>query len=204
MHPPYQPPQPPPQQGMSTGAKIALFGCGGCGGVLFLFIVSVILLGIVATSSSSDSGSNSSGSGGTSSASTPTEEEESYTVGDAVTHGDWEITVLSVEEGVTEIAESYRTHVPQGQYVVVELRVKNVSSGPEYFEDGDQVLIDTEGAMYRRDVSASSGIDWLEVVNPGVEVEGKLAFDVPKAFELSHLLVNGEGSFSTGVRVDVK
>lgn len=58
--------------------------------------------------------------------------------------------------------------------------------------------------MYRRDVSASSGIDWLEVVNPGVEVEGKLAFDVPKAFELSHLLVNGEGSFSTGVRVDVK
>src|SRR5690606_9317186 len=133
---PYQPPQPPPQQGMSTGAKIALFGCGGCGGVLFLFIVSVILLGIVASSSSSNSGSNSSGSGGTSSASTPTEEEESYTVGDAVTHGDWEITVLSVEEGVTEIAESYRTHVPQGQYVVVELRVKNVSSGPEYFEDG--------------------------------------------------------------------
>src|SRR5690606_13467667 len=85
----------------------------------------------------------------------------------------------------------------------VELRAKNIGSEPEYFEGRNQVLMDTGGKMYRYDVSASSGFDWLEPVNPGNEVQGVLAFDVPAGFELSHLLVNGEGSFADGVRVDV-
>lgn len=194
MHPPYQqPPSQPPRQGMSTGAKVTLFGCGGCATLLVVLFVAVGCLALVAPSSESRLDT----------AEQPAEVEESYRVGDAVAHGAWEFTVLNIEEGVSEVEEEWETHSPQGQYVLVELRAKNIGSEPEYFAGRDQVLMDTDGKMYRYDVSASSGFDWLEPVNPGNEVQGVLAFDVPTGFELSHLLVNGEGSFADGVRVDV-
>src|SRR5690606_3726500 len=123
--------------------------------------------------------------------------------GDAVAHGAWEFTVLNGEEGVSEAEEEWEPHSPQGQYALVELRAKTVGSGPEWLGARDRALMDTDGKMYAYDVSASSGFDWLEPVNPGNEVQGVLAFDVPAGFELSHLLVNGEGSFADGVRVDV-
>src|SRR5690606_7557556 len=133
----------------------------------------------------------------------PAEVEESYRVGDAVAHGAWEFTVLNAEEGVSEVEEEWETHSPKGQYVLVELRAKNIGSEPEYVEGRNQVLMDTGGTMYRYDVSAASAFDWPEPVNPGDGVQGVLAFDGPAGFELSHLLVNGEGSFADGVRVDV-
>src|SRR5690554_885426 len=210
MHPPYQqPPSQPPRQGMSTGAKVTLVGCGGCATLLVVLFVAVGCLALVAPSSESrldtaeESRLDTAEESRLDTAEQPAEVEESYRVGDAVAHGAWEFTVLNVEEGVSEVEEEWETHSPQGQYVLVELRAKNIGSEPEYFAGRDQVLMDTDGKMYRYDVSASSGFDWLEPVNPGNEVQGVLAFDVPADFELSHLLVNGEGSFADGVRVDV-
>ena len=48
MHPPYQqPPSQPPRQGMSTGAKVTLFGCGGCATLLVVLFVAVGCLALV-------------------------------------------------------------------------------------------------------------------------------------------------------------
>ncbi|WP_232832321.1 DUF4352 domain-containing protein [Nocardiopsis sp. FIRDI 009] len=48
--PPYGPPQPPPKQGMSTGAKIGIFGCGGCLVLVVIGFVLLFALGLVASS----------------------------------------------------------------------------------------------------------------------------------------------------------
>ena len=44
-------PPPPQQQGMSTGAKVALWGCGGCGGLALLAVTAVGFMAIVVPSS---------------------------------------------------------------------------------------------------------------------------------------------------------
>src|SRR5699024_11594427 len=55
---------------------------------------------------------------------------------------------------------------PSGQWVTVDIEATNTSSGPEYFEAGDQVLMDADGSMYSRDISATRseerrvGKDW--------------------------------------------
>src|SRR5690606_38687971 len=170
MHPPYQqPPSQPPRQGMSTGAKVTLVGCGGCATLLVVLFVAVGCLALGAASSESrlDTAEESR----LDTAEQPAEVAEWYRVGDAVADGAWEFTVLNVGEGVSEVEEEWETHSPKGQYVLVELRAKNIGSEPEYFEGRDQVLMDTDGKMYRYDVSASSGFDWLEPVNPGNEVQ---------------------------------
>src|SRR5690606_24244096 len=160
-----QPPSQPPRQGMSTGAKVTLFGCGGCATLLVVLFVAVGCLALVAPSSESrlDTAEESR----LDTAEEPAEVEESYRGGDAVAHGAWKRHGRTVAECVSEVAVECETNSPQGQYVLVELRAKNIGAELEYFAGRDQVLMDTDGKIYRYDVSASSGCDWLEPVNPG-------------------------------------
>lgn len=213
--PPPPPPPPSPPKGMSTGAKIGI-GCGGCAAAAFMGFMGLMFLGLLAGTAgddptasepAGDGTAQSAGGGGDDGgddAGGGEDAEEAYTVGDTVSHGDWDITVTSVEEGVTAIEDEFGLpEEPSGQFVVLEIEAANTSSKGQYFDAGDQVLMDPDGSMYEYDIPASSGIDWLEKVNPGNEVGGTIAYDVPENFELDHILVNGKGSFADGVRVDV-
>lgn len=189
---PYTPP--PPRKGMSTGAKIGI-GCGGCATlVVFGFVGLMVVAALVAPSSDTSS-----------SPSTTVEVDDTvtYTVGDTVSHGDWDITITEVEAGVDEVERSeYRAETPAGEFVVVHLEATNTSAEPTYFEGNDQVLMDSDGNLYRREVSASD-ISSLDRVNPGVTIEGFLGYDVPEGFVIDHILVNGDGRYADGVRVDL-
>src|SRR5690606_41685010 len=106
MHPPYQqPPSQPPRQGMSTGAKVTLFGCGGCATLLVVLFVAGGCLALVAPSSESRLDT----------AEPPAEVEESYRAGDAVAHGAWECTVLHGGEGESDEEDEWETQSPKGQ-----------------------------------------------------------------------------------------
>lgn len=208
-HPPYPPPPPiqPPKKGMSTGAKIGLFGCGGCLGVSLLGLVFLLVIGAVASTPD----------GGDTTVATSPEEADAAAdtggddtgkeghpgLGEVVEHGAWEITVHSVTDGVATSDLGMFAEPPSGRWVVVEIEATNTSSGPEYFEASDQVLMDADGSMYERDISASEGISSLDKVNPGGTVSGTLAFDMPEGVEVDHMLVNGEGMFAEGTRVDL-
>lgn len=204
---PYGPPPPPqpPKPGMSTGAKVGL-GVGlGCGIPILLL---VMLVGCAALLSSPASESTASPTPAAvedaEEVEEATEEETHPGLGDVVEHGDWEITVISIEYDVpTSDLESIFAEDPSGQWVVVELEATNVSSGPAYFTASDQVLMDDAGSMYTNDIMSSEGIDALGQVNPGGSVSGQLAIDVPEGTEISHMLVNGKTFFDEGVRVDL-
>ncbi|WP_017557681.1 DUF4352 domain-containing protein [Nocardiopsis baichengensis] len=211
--PPPPPPPPSPPKGMSTGAKIGL-GCGGCAAAAFMGFMGLMVLGLLAggagdgptaSEPAGDGAAQSAGGGGDEGGDRADEDaEETYAVGDTVSHGDWDITVTSVEEGATEIEDEFGlVEEAGGQFVVMEIEATNTSSEGQYFEAGNQVLMDPDGSMYEYDIPASSGIDWLEKVNPGSEISGAIAYDVPEDFELDHILVNGKSTFADGVRVDV-
>lgn len=214
---PYGQPPPVPKQGMSTGAKIGV-GCFGCFGTAVFGFIFLAIAGALLPSSSDDDG------GETTVATSPeaaeaadadeadefadedeaeAEPEETHPgLGDTIEHGDWEITVHSIDYDVStaELSEFFADE-PSGQWVTVDMTVKNLGSGPDSFSGRDQVLMDDGGSMYRYDLWASHlfGSD----LNPGSEDSGTLAFDVPDDFEADHMFVNGESSYADGVRVEL-
>lgn len=129
-------------------------------------------------------------------------EETQSGLGETIEHGDWEIIVHAIEYDVpTAQLDEFLAEEPSGQWVTVELTVKNISGEPRSFSERDQVLMDENGSMYRYELWASTlfGFD----TNPGSEETGVLAYDVPVDFEADHMLVNGQGGFTDGVRVDL-
>ena len=208
-HPPYPPPPPiqPPKKGMSTGAKIGLFGCGGCLGVSLLGLMFLLFVGALASTPEGEESTVAASPKEADAAADTTQDEadqeEHPGLGEVVEHGAWEITVLSMTDEVPTGDLGMFAEPPSGRWVVVEIEATNTSSGPEYFEASDQVLMDANGAMYERDISASEGIGGLDKVNPGGTVSGRLAFDIPEGVDIDHMLVNGEGMFATGTRVDL-
>lgn len=201
---PPPPPGPQPKQGLPTGAKIAL-GCGGAavlvvGGLLFLAIVG-FMVGDPSTTADSSSERTTEAAAGDDSG--QEEAQEHPGIGDTVSHGDWEITVTGVEYDAPTSELGVFAEDPSGRWIVVSLEATNTSSGPTFFDSSDQVLMDADGSMYRADIMASDGISALDQVNPGGQVGGRLAYDVPEDVEIDHMLVNGESMFADGVRVDL-
>ena len=129
-----------------------------------------------------------------------------YGLGDAVPTGDWEITVSNVESGVSQVGDQYLNATAQGQYILVDVEVKNTGSEPSYFFEGDVKLLDDAGNTYATDSEASlytteSGdVFLLEEINPGNTASGVLVFDVPADASPNVLEFQG-GIFDTPAEV---
>lgn len=129
-----------------------------------------------------------------------------YGLGDAVPTGDWEITVSNVESGVSQVGDQYLNATAQGQYILVDVEVKNTGSEPTYFFEDDVKLLDDAGNTYATDSEASlytteSGdVFLLEEINPGNTASGVLVFDVPADASPNVLEFQG-GIFDTPAEV---
>lgn len=201
-HYPNGQPYPVPRRGMSTGAKFGI-GCLGCFGLSVIGFFALLLAGALASTPA--------GEGDTSAAAVPDAQEavdgadegDHAALEDVVEHGDWEIIVHGIEYDVSaDQLDEFFSEEASGQWVAVEMTVKNIGSGPQTFSGSDQVLMDEGGSMYRSEmlVSTLNGFD----TNPGMEETGVLAYDVPTGFEADHMLVNGESGFAEGVRVELE
>lgn len=108
-----------------------------------------------------------------------------YGIGDAVATGDWEITVSDVQDGVSEVGNEFLGTTAQGQFVLVEISVKNTGSSPSFFFDSDVKLKDDDGNTYSSDSEAAiyaasdNDVVLLEEINPGNTASGLIVFDVP-------------------------
>lgn len=209
-HHPHGQPYPTPRRGMSTGAKFGI-GCLGCFGLSVIGSFALLLVGALASTPDSEGDTNVANVPDAADAADGDNEagerqegaEEHAALGDAVEHGDWEIIVHAIEYNVpAEQLDEFFAEEPSGQWVAVDMTVKNTGSGPQTFSGHDQVLMDEGGSMYRYEMLASTLIGFD--TNPGMEEAGVLAYDVPADFEADHMLVNGESGFADGVRVELE
>ena len=209
-HHPHGRPVPEPRPGMSVGAKFGI-GCLGCLGMSVMGFFALLFLGALVSSTDERDETTVAAAPTTTDDESGEQEEEAEEaepqeahpgLGETIDHGDWEIVVHAIEYDVpTTRLDEFFAEEPSGQWVTVELTVKNISGEPRSFSERDQVLMDEAGSMYRYELWASTlfGFD----TNPGSEETGLLAYDVPVDFEADHMLVNGESGFSDGVRVDL-
>lgn len=135
-------------------------------------------------------------------------EEASYGIGDTVAADDWEITVAKVDDGVSQVGDEFLNARAQGQFVQIELSVKNTGSDPNFFFEDDIKLGDESGNTYSADseagiYAAENNILFLEEINPGNTAEGVLVFDVPEDADPNKLTFAG-GLFSDPVEISLK
>lgn len=135
-------------------------------------------------------------------------EEASYGIGDTVAADDWEITVAKVDDGVSQVGDEFLNAQAQGQFVQIELSVKNTGSDPNFFFEDDIKLGDDAGNTYSADseagiYAAENNILFLEEINPGNTAEGVLVFDVPEDADPNTLTFSG-GIFSDPVEISLQ
>ncbi|MCF2571251.1 DUF4352 domain-containing protein [Brevibacterium sp. UCMA 11754] len=131
----------------------------------------------------------------------------SYGIGDVVAADDWEVTVNSVKDGVSSVGDEYLGAEAQGQFVTVNLSVKNTASAPDFFWEDNIKLGDEAGNTYSADSEAglyadADSILFAEEINPGNTAKGVLVFDVPADVSPDKLTFEG-GLFADPIEISL-
>lgn len=115
--------------------------------------------------------------------------EQKVGVGDTVKADDVELTVTDVKTGVGQVGDTYWNEKPQGEFVIVEVEVKNAGKEEVTVWSNDFTLLGKDGSQYSTSDDAFIEDDALvlESVNPGNTYKGKLVYDVPKGTEVPTL-----------------
>jgi Domain of unknown function (DUF4352) len=122
--------------------------------------------------------------------------------------GKFEFTVTGMKCGLDKVGSDLVGQPAQGQFCLVDVRVKNIATSAEIFNDSSQKGYDAAGTEYSVDSGAGVYANkeystFLEQINPGNTVRGKLAFDVPADAKLTSVVLH-ESMFTEGVKVPLK
>jgi uncharacterized protein DUF4352 len=126
-------------------------------------------------------------------------------LGDPVRDGKFQFTVTKIGH-TSAVGTSYLGKKAQGEFVVVNVTVKNIGDEARALSADNQTLFDADGRKFTADSEAAIYVDesnsLYEDVNPGNSLKGKLLFDVPRKAELDHLELH-DSMFSGGVDVSL-
>ena len=187
----------------------------GCGSLVALFVVIGVIGAIAGGGGEGEQvSSGDSGSGGDSQAASEGQDssgggqggDSQATIGDQVEDGNFAFTVTGVEQAQT-LGQGVMATEAQGKYVIVNLQVENVGNEASTFNAGSsQVAFDSQGREYQTSEDAimsgdsSDESSFLQQINPGSSVTGRLVYDVPQQTQLTSVELHG-GTFSSGAEV---
>lgn len=139
--------------------------------------------------------------------------EEIAEIGDEVEAGNLTYKILSVESKKSIKNSLGETYTPgAGQYLVLEVEVKNTGKEKITMDSALTKLIDAEGAEYEADRQVDPWINgqggqslgfFLEPINPNAKKSGKIAFDVPEKPKKNFTFV-AQGGFLSGDEAKIK
>jgi Domain of unknown function (DUF4352) len=112
--------------------------------------------------------------------------------GQAVRDGKFEFVVGRVDCSRTTLGIEHLKRTAEGRFCVVSLSVRNIGDSSKLFVGPAQKAYDASGVEYGSDelagIIANRGTEaFLEQLEPGEKVTGKLVFDVPEKTELTSL-----------------
>jgi hypothetical protein len=180
--PGYPPQQPPRRKSWPRRHKIL---------TALLSIVALII--IISVASAAGSGGN---SGGSSTGTTPGGSGQQAAapaapaaagphIGQAAADGKFSFTV-TVLGRAHRVGDQYLGATAQGHYVVLDITVRNIGTEAQTFDDSAQYVYDSAGRKFSADSQAdiygnkAGNAPFLQSINPGNSVTGRLYFDLPK------------------------
>jgi uncharacterized protein DUF4352 len=204
-YPPHPPYQQPPRKSWPRRHKV-LTG-------LFALVGLFVVIGIA---SAIGSGGNSGGNAGTTSSGTGQGVQNTGTtatagIGDKVRDGKFQfvITRISHAKSVGDVADGLG-NTAQGEYTILHITVTNIGSESQTLDDGSQYVYDAAGRKFSAssdadiDLSGANGQNstWLDDINPGNTVHGRIAFDLPAGDKAMKAELH-DSMFSGGVTVSL-
>ena len=209
----YYPPQRPPKKKRHLVRNILL----GLAGIIVLIVISSIAAnkggkGTPAASSSSSStpAASSKSTPAASSKSTPANAAPAAKIGTPVRDGKFQFTITSVSHAKTagDTADGLGASA-QGKYTILHVTVTNIGSQPQTLDDSSQYVYDASGRKYDASTNAdiylngSSDSVFLNDINPGNTVKGKIAFDMPAGVKAVKAELH-DSAFSGGISVSLR
>lgn len=177
-------------------------------GVAVALAVPCALFVIACGAGQAKGGGSTTTGGSTTAGGSTTKASKTPTIGKPVRDGKFEFTVEKVKCGVSKVGDSLLSDKAQGQFCLVTLKVRNIGSEAQTFDDSSQYAFGTSGAKYDSDTAA--GLDanngtatFLDDINPGNSVTGIIVYDIPKTAHITKLELH-DSPFSGGVTVTVK
>lgn len=124
-----------------------------------------------------------------------------------VRDGKFEFTVSAMVCGQPHVGTGALTKAAQGQFCIVSLSVKNIGDIAQTLDAGSQQAFDAQNRTFSADTAAGiylgdQGNTFLNEINPGNAVTGKVVFDVPKDAKITRLELH-DSPFSGGIPVTV-
>ena len=126
-------------------------------------------------------------------------------IGTPVRDGKFEFTINSMDCSKTSVGSEFLTEEAQGKFCILDMRVENIGDEAQTFFSSEQKLFNSEGQQFSNDTVAELSIDgngdtWLEEINPGNFVIGKVVFDIPADATAVKAELH-DSAFSSGVEV---
>jgi Domain of unknown function (DUF4352) len=126
-------------------------------------------------------------------------------LGKTTTDGKFQFTVTGMQCGFPSVGPDGFGQKAQGQFCLIDTQIKNIGRTAEIFNDSSQKAYDAAGVEYSVDSGAAFFANqdystFLEQINPGNTVHGKLVFDVPLGTQLQSVVLH-ESLFTAGVKV---
>lgn len=174
------------------------------GGIIFVALIVIGVIGSMGKSGSSTSGTSQSNTG-----SKQEEVKPIAKVGETVQDGDIAFTVTDVITA-TSLGNQYTKKDAQGLFYVISLKIENKAKETKTIDSSMITLIDSQGRTFDRSIDgqtakgmAQGKVDlFLQQVQPGLNVNGDIVFDIPKDATGLKLLVKG-GYFGKGQQIDL-
>ncbi|MFI5933875.1 DUF4352 domain-containing protein [Actinoplanes sp. NPDC051494] len=134
----------------------------------------------------------------------PAADETAGGMGDTVSDGDIAFTVKDMDCSKTEVGSEYFNQKAQGKFCIITITVKNNGDSAHTFSGSDVTAYDAKGTEYDNDTTAElyaneDASTFLEKINPGNKITGKVIFDVPKSTTLTEVELDGGGMPFVGV-----
>lgn len=128
-------------------------------------------------------------------------------VGDPVRDGKFEFTVTKLDCSKSKVGSEFLNETAQGKFCIISVTVKNIGKEAQIFDGSSQKAYDAGGTEFSNDTSAEiyaneGSPTFLQEINPGNQVKGKLIFDVPKSTKLTSIELH-DSMFSGGVKVSL-
>jgi len=121
--------------------------------------------------------------------------------------GKFEFTVTKLECGKPSVGTAL-VEKAQGEFCIIDVTVKNIGTEAQSFDGSSQKAYDAAGTQFSNDNVAEIALGgdtntFLEQINPGNQVKGRLVYDVPKGTTIAAIELH-DSFLSAGVKIPVK
>ena len=132
--------------------------------------------------------------------------ESGPAIGTTAADGKFAFVIWKVKCGVKSVGSGFTKSTAQGSYCLVDLSVKNVGNEAQTIFSDNMKLIDEQGREFQTDSGAMMFSDsqdlWLKEINPGIQIDGQLIFDLPTDAKPVTAELH-DSAFSGGVKIDL-